>query len=68
MNTQKEFTKRFNTCSAKWNLVFAYKSAAEIETWEEIESTGKKIEMITSVKIKLGKNAAQYETCGDQLW
>ena len=40
MITSKEFTKRFNTCSAKWNLVFAYQSAAEIKTWEEMEFTG----------------------------
>lgn len=40
MYTSKEFTKRFNTCLAKWNLIFAYKSAAEIKTWEEIGPTG----------------------------
>ena len=33
-----------------------------------INSTGKKIEMVSTVKIKLGKNAAQFETCDKKMW
>lgn len=40
MMTPKEFTKKFNTCSAKWSLIFSYRSAAEINTWEEMDFTG----------------------------
>lgn len=37
--TPDEYVKKFNTCVAKWNLIFAYKSAVEIKNWEEIDST-----------------------------
>lgn len=39
MLTSKEYIKKFNTCAAKWNLIFAYQSAAEMKNWEEVDST-----------------------------
>jgi len=43
MNTNNdksnEFIKRFNTCAAKWNLIFAYKNAVDLKNWEELETT-----------------------------
>lgn len=33
-----------------------------------ITSTGKKIEMVLDTKIKLGRNAASYQSCGTTLW
>lgn len=35
----EEFIKKFNTCAAKWNLIFSYKSAADLKNWEEIGTT-----------------------------
>lgn len=36
MTDSKEFFKKFDTCAAKWNIIFDYKGTAEIKTWEEI--------------------------------
>lgn len=38
MFSAKEYIKKFNTCAAKWNLIFAYTSAAEIK-WKEVNIT-----------------------------